>query len=114
MLQIGFAQDIRRPCFTNLRTGFTFDPSENAAVSLGNPGLEPEEVESIDLAFEWYFAPSAVASIGYFKKDRTNIFGQDYEGALLVPEFGSWLFHSGSDEAGLSRTLIIPSTISST
>jgi len=86
LVRFGFAQDIRRPSFTNLRTGFTFDPSENAAVSLGNPGLEPEEVESIDLAFEWYFAPSAVASIGYFKKDRTNIFGQDYEGALLVPD----------------------------
>lgn len=86
LVRFGFAQDIRRPSFTNLRTGFTFDPSENAAVRLGNPGLEPEEVESIDLAFEWYFAPSAVASIGYFKKDRTNIFGQDYEGALLVPD----------------------------
>ena len=84
LVRFGLASDIRRPGFNNLNTGFTFDPSENAAVSLGNPGLEPEEVESIDIAFEWYFAPSSVASIGYFTKDRTNIFGQDFEGALLV------------------------------
>ena len=32
LVRFGFAQDIRRPSFTNLRTGFTFDPSENAAV----------------------------------------------------------------------------------
>lgn len=85
IVRFGYGSDIRRPNFNDLNTGFTFDQSENASVSLGNPGLEPEEVDSLDIAFEWYFAPSAVASIGYFTKDRTNIFGQDFEGALLVP-----------------------------
>jgi len=85
IVRFSYGEDIRRPDFDDLNTGFTFDSSENASVSLGNPGLEPEEVESIDLAFEWYFAPSSVASIGYFRKERTNIFGQDFEGALLIP-----------------------------
>jgi TonB-dependent receptor len=83
LVRLGYGTDIRRPDFSDLNTGFTYDPSENAAISLGNPGLEPEEVDSFDLAVEWYFAPSAIASIGYFSKDRTNIFGQDFEGALL-------------------------------
>ncbi len=94
VIRLGYGEDIRRPNFNNLNTGFTFNESENAAVSLGNPGLEPEEVESFDIAAEWYFAPAAVASIGYFKKDRTNIFGQDFEGALLIP---------GNTTAGFAR-----------
>ena len=84
LVRVGYGSDIRRPNFSDLNTGFTFDPSENATVSLGNPSLQPEEVDSFDISAEWYFAPSAVASIGYFSKDRTNIFGQDFEGALLT------------------------------
>jgi len=86
VVRLGYGKDIRRPNFSDLNTGFTFDQSENAAVSLGNPGLEPEEVDSFDISLEWYFADAAVASIGYFTKDRTNIFGQDFEGALLIPD----------------------------
>ncbi len=86
LIRFGYGSDIRRPNFNTLNTAFTFDNQENTAVSLGNPGLEPEEVDSIDIAVEWYFAPAAVASIGYFNKDRTNIFGQDFEGALLVSD----------------------------
>ncbi len=86
IVRFGFGSDIRRPDFDDLATGFTFDPSENAVVALGNPGLEPEEVDSLDLSLEWYFAPAAVASIGYFRKERTNIFGVDFEGAALIAD----------------------------
>jgi len=89
LVRFGYGSDIRRPNFSNLNTGFSFDPSENASVSLGNPGLEPEEVDSFDIAAEWYFADAAVFSIGYFNKKRTNIFGQDFEGALLIPDANS-------------------------
>ncbi len=84
IVRLGYGSDIRRPNFDVLNTAFTFDPSENSVVALGNPGLEPEEVDSFDISFEWYFAPSSVVSIGYFTKDRTNIFGIDFDGALLV------------------------------
>lgn len=86
LIRLAYGKDIRRPDFDDLNTGFTFDPSENAVVELGNPGLGPEDVVSWDVAAEWYFAPSAVASIGYFHKERTNIFGIDFEGALLIAD----------------------------
>lgn len=86
VLRLGYGKDIRRPDFDDLRVGFQFDVQENSAVGLGNPGLEPEEVTSFDLSAEWYFAPAAVVSVGYFNKDRTNIFSSDFEGALLVPD----------------------------
>ena len=86
ILRLGYGKDIRRPDFDDLSIGFEFDTSENNSVNLGNPGLQPEEVDSIDLTAEWYFAPAAVISVGYFTKDRTNIFGQDFEGALLLEE----------------------------
>ena len=84
LVRFGYSSDIRRPNFDVLNTAFTFDTQENSVVELGNPGLEPEEVDSFDLAVEWYFAPSSVVSLGYFTKDRTNIFGIDFDGALLV------------------------------
>ncbi|MEL6567567.1 MAG: TonB-dependent receptor [Pseudomonadota bacterium] len=86
LLRFAYGSDIRRPNFSSLSTGFTFGPQENTAVALGNPGLLPEEVDSIDISAEWYFAPAAVVSIGYFTKDRTNIFGVDFEGAALIPD----------------------------
>ena len=85
VLRLGYGTDIRRPDFDDLSTGFSFDPSENPAVGLGNPGLEPEEVTSFDISLEWYFTEAAIASVGYFTKDRTNIFGQDFNGAALHP-----------------------------
>ena len=85
LVRLGYGTDIRRPDFNDLNTAFTFDNQENTAVELGNPGLEPEEVDSFDISVEWYFADAAVVSLGYFTKDRTNIFGSDFEGALLLP-----------------------------
>lgn len=85
IVRLGYGSDIRRPDFNDLNTAFTFDNQENTAVALGNPGLEPEEVDSFDISAEWYFAEAAMASIGYFRKERTNIFGEDFEGAILLP-----------------------------
>ena len=86
VVRASYGSDVILPGFNRLRSGFTFDPSENAAVGLGNPGLEPQEVDSFDIALEWYFADAAVASIGYFSKDRTNLFGTEFDGALLIPD----------------------------
>lgn len=83
VLRAAYGVDIRRPDFDDLSTGFSFNQSENASVSLGNPGLEPEKVKSFDISADWYFAPAAVVSVGYFNKKRTNIFGQNFEGAVI-------------------------------
>ncbi len=73
-LRLSWSKDIRRPDFDDLSTSRTYSTSPNTAVALGNPGLKPEEVDSFDIAAEWYFAPSAVVSVGYFSKERTNLF----------------------------------------
>lgn len=72
-LRFSYGQDIRRPDFDDLSTSRTFSTSPNPPVNIGNPGLVPEKVDSFDIAAEWYFAPAAVISIGYFKKDRTDL-----------------------------------------
>lgn len=84
IIRLGYTEDIRRPDFSDLNTSFTFDPQENSVVSLGNPGLLPEKVDSIDASFEWYFAPASIFTVGYFRKNRSNIFGQDFEGAEII------------------------------
>ena len=84
IIRFGYAEDILRPDFSDLNPSFTFNTSENAAVNVGNPLLVPETVDSIDLSFEWYFAPASVISIGFFEKDRTNLFVTDFEGAELI------------------------------
>ncbi|MGI9318670.1 MAG: TonB-dependent receptor, partial [bacterium] len=74
IVRFGWGEDIRRPNFDDLSTSFTFSTSPNPPVELGNPGLNPQEVTSIDVSVEWYFSDAAVVSIGYFHKDRTGLF----------------------------------------
>ena len=84
LVRFGYGSDIRRPGFNRISTAFAADNQENSAIDQGNPNLKPEEVDSLDFAVEWYFAESALLSLGYFTKDRTDIIGQVFEGALLV------------------------------
>lgn len=74
LVRLGWGKDIRRPNFDALSTSVEFGTGPNNAVQIGNPDLEPEEVVSFDIAAEWYFAPAAVVSVGYFHKKRTNLF----------------------------------------
>lgn len=83
IIRAGWGKDIRRPDFDVLNTSVSFSTNENQALDIGNPGLEPEEVESFDIAVEWYFAPAAVVSIGYFEKKRTNLFGSRLSSAAV-------------------------------
>lgn len=78
-LRFSFSEDIRRPDFDDLSASRTFSTSPNPPVSTGNPALVPEEVESWDVSAEWYFAPAAVVSLGYFNKKRTNLFVKQQE-----------------------------------
>ena len=74
VVRFGWGKDIRRPDFDDLSTSFTFSTSPNPPVELGNPSLKPQEVTSIDFTVEWYFAPAAMVSVGYFHKERTGLF----------------------------------------
>ena len=77
IVRFAYSQDINRPDFTNVTYARTF-PNRggvNDVSRVGNPDLKPEEVASIDLSAEWYFAEGSVVSLGYFQKTRTNLFG---------------------------------------
>ncbi|MEM7610425.1 MAG: TonB-dependent receptor [Pseudomonadota bacterium] len=88
VVRFGWGKDIRRPDFDDLSAAFTFSTSPNPAVDLGNPALEPEEVESFDIAAEWYFTDASVVSLGYFYKTRTGIFVVNDESPFEDPVTG--------------------------
>jgi iron complex outermembrane receptor protein len=88
VLRAGWGKDIRRPDFDDLSTSVAFQTSENQAVAIGNPGLEPEEVTSFDLSMEWYFAPSSVLSAGVFHKTRTGLHVNQIQDAYSAPGTG--------------------------
>nr|WP_070959781.1 TonB-dependent receptor [Hyphomonas sp. Mor2] len=87
-IRLGWGTDIRRPDFDDLSTSRTFSTSPNPPVQVGNPGLEPEQVDSFDISAEWYFAPSAVVSIGYFNKKRTDLHVTQQEDPFEDPVTG--------------------------
>lgn len=74
LIRAGIARDIRRPNFDQLSTSVSFGTSANAVVPVGNPDLVPESVWSFDLSGEYYFAPSSLFSLGFFRKSRSNLF----------------------------------------
>lgn len=73
-IRASWSEDIRRPDFNDLSTSVSFPTGPNNAVLIGNPDLEPETVTSYDVSAEWYFAPASVLSVGFFHKERTNLF----------------------------------------
>ncbi len=81
VFRASYTEDINRPDFDDLSLSVTFPTGPNDAVALGNPNLAPETVQSFDASLSWYFAPSSVISIGFFHKDRTNLFVTQVEDA---------------------------------
>lgn len=75
----GIARDIRRPDFDNLSTSIAFPGGASVAVQVGNPALEPETVWSYDISAEYYISNSSFVSLGFFHKERTNLFATDTE-----------------------------------
>jgi TonB-dependent receptor len=88
VVRFAWGQDIKRPSFGSLNTNASFSPTENASVTIGNPNLEPEEVTTLDLSAEWYFAEAAVVSIGYFNKEITNLQVSGLDTAALLANDG--------------------------
>ncbi|WP_017670791.1 TonB-dependent receptor [Blastomonas sp. AAP53] len=68
IVRLAAAEVITRPTLGALTPGGTAD-GFNYRVSSGNPFLEPFRATNYDIAAEWYFAPQAVLSVAWFKKD---------------------------------------------
>lgn len=81
VFRASYTEDINRPDFNDLSLSVSFPTGPNNAVALGNPNLAPETVQSYDASLSWYFAPSSVISVGFFHKDRTNLFVTQVEDA---------------------------------
>jgi len=81
VIRTSYSKDINRPDFNFVTAARTL-PNRggvNDVSRVGNPNLEPEEIQSFDISAQWYFAEASLASIGYFHKKRTNLFGEQIE-----------------------------------
>jgi TonB-dependent receptor len=79
-----YSQTIARPGYGNLYAGPTANnptgsilvaESMRASGDAQNPALEPLESNNLDLALEWYFAPSSFVSVTYWNKRVNNFIG---------------------------------------
>lgn len=68
VLRAAVADVMTRPSLGALTPGGSSD-GFNFRVTTGNPFLEPFRATNFDFSAEWYFAPGAVLSVAYFKKD---------------------------------------------
>ncbi len=71
ILRGAIADVMTRPSLGSLTPGGSAD-GFNYRVTSGNPFLEPYRARNYDLAAEWYFAPQAVLSVAWFKKDVSS------------------------------------------
>jgi TonB-dependent receptor len=110
VLRMAWGEDIRRPDFGDLNTSVTYSVNENQTVEIGNPELEPEEITSFDISAEWYFAEAAVVSIGYFKKERTNIFSSLLDTAPTDAN-GNRFFDLACAAGGIYNPAVIPNSL---
>ncbi|MBD3817429.1 TonB-dependent receptor [Brevundimonas diminuta] len=62
------ARVMSRPSLTDLAAYRVID-EEDLTITAKNPDLDPFRANQFDLAAEWYFAPEALLSVGYFYKD---------------------------------------------
>ena len=88
ILRGSWSEDIRRPDFGDLATSVSFGTNENQSVDIGNPSLAPTDVTNFDVSAEWYFAPSALFTVGYFRKERTNQVAGQTSFAAVDPATG--------------------------
>lgn len=83
LFRASYGQDINRPDFNDLSLSVNFPTGPNNAVNIGNPNLKPEEVTSYDASLDWYFATSAVISVGIFHKVRSSLFVTEFQDAAI-------------------------------
>ncbi len=77
VLRASYSREINRPSFVNISSARSFPNAGgvNSNSIAGNPDLRPEEIDAFDVSASWYFAPEAVFSVGYFRKERSGLFG---------------------------------------
>lgn len=73
-----YGETIGRPGWGDIQGGQTLvnlARAEGGDGNQGNPELKPLKSKNFDLSFEWYYAKSSFAAIGYFYKKINNYVG---------------------------------------
>jgi TonB-dependent receptor len=83
----GGSMTVVLPSMRELSPYFSLDDDFNSV--LGNPGLKPSDVYSVDLRFEYYFNESALVALNFFYKWIQNpiekiAWYNDYEGTFYT------------------------------
>jgi TonB-dependent receptor len=69
LIRVAAAKVMARPGLGGLTPGGSVSVSgNNRTVTSGNPMLDPTRATTYDVAFEWYFAPESILSLGLFHK----------------------------------------------
>jgi iron complex outermembrane receptor protein len=70
-LRAAVAKTIARPDYSALGGAISLEDNNNTG-SGGNPNLKPIRSTNVDVAWEWYFAPRGLASVGAYYMDLKN------------------------------------------
>ncbi|MGJ8681621.1 TonB-dependent receptor [Paraglaciecola sp.] len=78
ILRAAYYEGIVRPNVNSQRPTPSYQAGNNS-VSLKKPNatLKPYEADMYDISLEWYNREGSAISIGFFKKEISNLFGQD-------------------------------------
>ncbi|MCF2946952.1 TonB-dependent receptor [Paraglaciecola aquimarina] len=88
ILRAAYSEGIVRPNINGQRPAPSLRPGNNTInLDLPNATLKPYSANNYDLSLEWYNREGSAISIGYFKKDITNLFGTDDD--IYCPADGS-------------------------
>ncbi len=83
LFRLNMNRNFTRPGLSSMAGNVEVTPI-NGNVSVGNPGLDPERANSVDMSVEWYFADESVLSFTYFYKQiESFITGATLEGVEL-------------------------------
>ena len=82
LVRLGLSRNISRPGPATLAGTINVTPI-NGNVAVGNPDLDPERANAVDLSFEWYFTEESLLALTIFHKEiETFITGSTTQGAL--------------------------------
>ena len=104
----GWARTLGRPNFGQIIPGTTVT-SPTAAVrtiSVNNTGLRPWTADNFDLSLEFYPSKTGLLSVGLFRKDIADFFGQ-----VRLPATAEILANHGLDESYLDYEVISQSNV---
>lgn len=98
LTRFAYARTIGRPSMTYVMPGITVaaptfdpgDPTPNATITVGNPGLKPWNSHNFDLTLEYYRGRGTTIAVGVFHKDISDFFSLITTAATpeLLEEYG--------------------------